>query len=565
MLIDWRWSSEVASMRETRAGAAFAAVDQQAPEDAIVFGVVRGQSTLAALLSKTSPTPLQCVVGNVSVRATDLAPLFEGYSLPLYYEQRFNSTHHVAASMRRERGEGQRADWVFASMRLRCPGFPPSVLPLVGQHMTLRLDGRFEVSGIRVQPPAFPFAEDEQPRSSAPAVTVCVQYVFGAGYHTSHVVDFAAYYLLLGARRIVVFDSMEPEFTPGDEAQRERVAQRAAGLQSIATALGPRFQVVRGFCTHDTMVRATLNANCQVLAGNICLNAARAIDAASPSSYVLMVDLDEYLTPPMPRVTGSGASGTTEAVSESGRDSRLSGALVRMAARVAAGDVVTSASLSHARVDRTSALSPKGVDRRGSAKRGACIKFASVYFVAPRCGSHINLTAGWGGERSPAILRLTQRFGSDRSERGPSHTWRNLSRWDHRVRAKFLMDARAPSAVSAIHSCCLVAGQRAPRPPPEHGCAMVDHVPLEEWHLRHLKHIDEPCRTRDMKVGVHTLAALTRGHTNGEHGSAAFDADAELADQPLPASWAAEVSHAARVMSRRVTVRGKGRVGVGAG
>ena len=27
--------------------------------------------------------------------------------------------------------------------------------------------------------------------------------------------------------------------------------------------------------------------------------------------------------------------------------------------------------------------------------------------------------------------------------------------WDHRVRAKFLMDARVEDAVSAIHLCCL--------------------------------------------------------------------------------------------------------------
>ena len=59
-------------------------------------------------------------------------------------------------------------------------------------------------------------------------------------------------------------DSIEPQFAVGDAAARARAAQRAAGLQAAADALGPRFQLVRGFCTHDTMLRATLNQNCQV-------------------------------------------------------------------------------------------------------------------------------------------------------------------------------------------------------------------------------------------------------------------------------------------------------------
>ena len=131
-----------------------------------------------------------------------------------------------------------------------------------------------------------------------PAVSVCVQYLYRDGYSLRHMSDFAAWYLLLGVKRILVFDNMEPDRMPAGEV-RVRAARHHADLMALSTSLGDRFQVIRGLCMYDTMRRAPLNANCQVLAGNIALQAVRAADAAHPAAYVLMADFDEYLVPPI--------------------------------------------------------------------------------------------------------------------------------------------------------------------------------------------------------------------------------------------------------------------------
>ena len=112
------------------------------------------------------------------------------------------------------------------------------------------------------------------------------------------------------------------------------------------------------------------------------------------------------------------------------------------------------------------------------------------------------------------------------------------------MRAKYIMDARNAAALSAIHTCCLPAGVRA-HPPPESACALVDHVPLEEWHLRHLRQLDEACRARPI--------ALSRQDALERRSSMVTSAlDAPLPDVPLPPSWRAEVSAAARELLARV-------------
>ena len=126
--VAWRWSSPIPSMRETHAGIAFATVDVNKPSDVILFGAMRGRATLA-LLSRGSRKPideLQCVVGNVSSSASNAAILFEGKSLPLEYQRRFNRTHTESADMQKDRSEAGHAEWVFASVRLRCPSLSPT-------------------------------------------------------------------------------------------------------------------------------------------------------------------------------------------------------------------------------------------------------------------------------------------------------------------------------------------------------------------------------------------------------------------------------------------------------
>ena len=106
------------------------------------------------------------------------------------------------------------------------------------------------------------------------------------------------------------------------------------------------------------------------------------------------------------------------------------------------------------------------------------------------------------------------------------------------------MDARNPSALSAIHSCCLVAGLRA-HPPPEAACALVDHVPREEWHIRHLRQMEAPCRTQH-------LAFARYRHSDDALRYLQFPPSYELPRAPLPTAWAAEVAHAAKRMIARV-------------
>lgn len=136
-------------------------------------------------------------------------------------------------------------------------------------------------------------------------------------------------------------------------------------------------------------------------------------------------------------------------------------------------------------------------------------------------------------------------------EAGPSASWRNLTHWNHLVRAKFMMDAHAPTAVSAIHHCCLDANQRG-HPPPENGCLLVDHVPLERWHIRHMRQMDVSCRNQPVPTRV------ARG---SEWALVTHPSDERLPETPLSPAWAAEVRAEARrlgelLAQHRTTRRG---------
>ena len=497
-------------MRRLRAGVAIATISGGS-SDIVIFGVLKTKSALLDVRRGD----VRFVVGNTEVKATEPATLFEGYSIPEYFSTQFGYQHPEASTLQMEH-----ADWIAASVRLSCSGFPASALPLVGNSLSLR-SSTWEVNGIHVQDAGFPIMKsmtrtetdpdirrargNEQGRHRSqrwligphndvalPAVSVCVQYLYRDGYSLRHMSDFAAWYLLLGVKRILVFDNMEPDRMPAGEV-RVRAARHHAELMTLSTSLGDRFQVIRGLCMYDTMRRAPLNANCQVLAGNIALQAVRAADAAHPAAYVLMADFDEYLVPPIRvragNVWDANVSGERPSTSKGGSVS-LAGALGRLVQHISDGGNVTSQQLASSRVRvvaGTRRAWTRGVPTSRKL-RGSCIKFASIYFVPPSCAGAEQVTSSLQGSESqlPAVLRYDRRLGTDWAEAGPSHTWRNVTSWDHRVRAKFLMDARVEDAVSAIHMCCLPRG-RSGRPPPESACSTVEHVPLEEWHVRHLK------------------------------------------------------------------------------
>lgn len=315
--LQWRWSTANVSMLDTVAGFVAAVMD---PFDAgfgsvTVYGVIRGRSTISAISS--GKLDLRCAVGNDSVVASRFSSLFEGFSVPHVYEDRFHRPHPEVALLRHTPiGPGVAT---FSSVRFTCAGLAADPRPLEGRMLRVSI-GQTAIDGIRIHAapypilsgdhgkstdtglqrhrqghnPAIPVPSVDTPASSsdepAPTVTVCVQYVHGRGYSPYHVADFAAYYYLLGAARIVVFESQEPHLEADADARAE-VVRNQRGLRNLADALGPRFTLAHGLCTHEVMRRTTLNQNCQVLAGNLCLSAARGADA---QPYALMVDFDEY-------------------------------------------------------------------------------------------------------------------------------------------------------------------------------------------------------------------------------------------------------------------------------
>ena len=581
--ISWRWSSPHASMKATQAGIAAASVDLDDPSGIVLWGAVRGKTTFNALTS--GKLAARCYVRNQSVPISAVHTLFEGFSMPWFYEQRFGRTHAESVELKRSR----QIEWTFATVRMRCAGLPPNLLPLEGKLVTVRPDDdSWEVAGIPILSPSFPLASvrdgggggggssslieasDEQAEGGAgaddlskPSITVCVAYVHSRGYTTRHVTDFVAWYLLLGARRIIIFDSLEADRVShmGSEVPAQ-VRENIEGMRSLASALSPRVVLARGLCTHDTMQRATLNANCQVLASNLALQAVRAADVKSPSAYIIFADFDEYLVPPVGVAAGCVAEMGSSPLPPPERQPRLRGSLSRMAARVAAGGTVTCSALSSKRVDRPRARAakrtaepPPGVSASpalaaGRSSSGACIKFANVYHLPPLCNSHqaspgpsasagrVDVKQrGGGGDIAtppplnaaslaaslPAVLRVSRGFRPDVSEPGPSHTWGALSRWNWRVRSKYMMDARVPTAVAGIHSCCHTLGQMG-HPPPENGCAMIDHVPREEWHMRHLRGpgkldlFEAPCRRQALNV-TECHPPTARASTDGSSSS----------------------------------------------
>lgn len=90
----------------------------------------------------------------------------------------------------------------------------------------------------------------------------------------------------------------------------------------------------------------------------------------------------------------------------------------------------------------------------------------------------------------------------------------------------------------AVHHCC-VPLQRGPVSTlgvPETACASVASSPIEEWHLRHVKH-DVPCRKREPR------AILESGLT---------EVDVPLVPAALPRPWVVEFVTARRALATKM-------------
>ena len=389
--------------------------------------------------------------------------------------------------------------WQIDGVRLRCPGYPITDEALPCAKHLARRQQLPQPSRLVWQP--FPSSAERAPAAGVD-VTVCVQYVYGTGYSAQSILEFASWYLLLGARRLVIFDSMEPELEPGES--KLIASERMSALNALAATLGHRLSLVRGLATWDMMRRTRTHMNGQSIAGNMCKSAAGALATPGRAAYALLPDLDEFLSPPSSDADISGRLG-----------SQLAGSLERLARHVHGGEPATA----HYLDDDTSVRSR--VHRGVGSRR--CLSFASIYYYPPTCESTLNAhgsgsrtnishsgktstTVQVGGSSNdlPAVIRRSWRGQPDNFEFGPSHNWTAFPHWNFMVRSKFLVDAADDGVLTGNHECCckqgLVVGRQCSTRSGllgNHSCSTVEFMPLEFWHIRHLKgggQASGPCR-----------------------------------------------------------------------
>lgn len=618
--LSWTWSGP-SSIEESHIGVVLAAANP-APGVVFVYGVL-GQSARQAMRPKAAD-PLQCglvrlgdaapTLAAAPVSTTSAAVLFEGYARPDFYWQRYGVRHpETYALPNRSRYPATpvlaRFECKFVDLTSHLKWPPTSREPL---HLTLGTKA-WQLPPVLIRPSATLLSDrGEAPiatttTSTVPAalhqarhhhslhgsahlsasVSVCVNKIYAPGPSAREWIDFVSWYLLLGARRIVVFESLEPNGTAiaraavaraserataggvghtarveassdGERADPAVTAQRRSVLHALKRTLGSRFVVVPAFCDHEVMYRATPNMHCQVLAGNMCIDATTATTATDTVAYALHVDTDEYLTPPVgaaasTRAREDGNSTATGAERHDiagwpavGAGASLEGALPRLARALERRGSAESAA---ARGPAAAAAIPtkrrgvggtEGVDSTGDAggPGGACLKFGAVFYhPAEACGGVES--ARDIDMRPPAVVRLSARGTTDSFEKGPSTSWRTVMNpnWDNRVRAKFLWGRPAlksqDKSLMAVHTCCVPVKRGAVKQVgvPESACAGgVRSAPLESWHLRHLKK-DRPCREAPPKAMIEPQHALV---------------ESPIVAAPLPRAWEDEYLRARR-------------------
>ena len=522
------------------------------------------------------------------VEASPLGLGTSSFPDPLAYKQRYGTAHPNTTFL-------LQGSAVPPAIQLRCDFHSAA-----GQ--VLRLRGRtWRVDGIRIDPHGFPFtppsdAQRTPARSKASSsmnpqhqqvtpttvlpqtlpealpslvrTTVCMPYAWGVsgagGPSAARIVAWVSWYLLLGAHRIVIFDDFDqgaagpPQTASAETAGAELIEAEARQhvLHALPHVLRERFVRVRGLCVHDTYLRASPHQHCQVLANNICRHAARAADSAG--AYVFTPDIDEFLCPPLPlpeRMTES-----THAAAEGAMP--LRGALVSLASRLHAQHTASTQQAAQRSALHDELVPPEST-RRGpriehKAGHGACLKFADVRYVQPRCmrPADANHIVHLGHGDGAAVLRFSLRATPHNFERGPSTRWRSLRKWGTEVRAKFLTSASPfDSDHIAIHHCCLPLHGV----PPDRACRFVEHMPLEQWHIRHVRlaHDTLPCRVgplaaaRDRTPGYSGRGGAAAGNKRTD-GIDVVLREEELVNATLPASWADEYKQTVRWLRDRL-------------
>ena len=407
-------------------------------------------------------------------------------------------------------------------------------------------------------------ARSDQISAARVSVYACTTNLYGAGFDGRTMAEYVAWYLLLGAARVVIFESIEPDVH--HEVMAGRVKDRAAAAaatararrnrdaySSLAQNLRGRVHVVRGLAGWEMMRRTVNHAKGQTLASNICKTAARSLAAAAAARggrrvapYVMQMDMDEFLVPPPMASSSSSPSRTHDLV----------GSLHRLAQRLETGAPVSAAYLSNA------SLAARRVETE-AAGTGRCLTFADTYYLPPPCSNAtqqpqqpqqpqpqstgINrgtATAASAShaphDRQPALLRLSRRTHPDKFELGNSVDWAVMRTWSFLVRSKYLASA-ADSTILGVHECCCnrvvhglcVRGPRGAVAP----CATVEHMPLEYWETRHFKH----GLTSNALCGRANGLLLARVDAKNARGKWTMVAGT---DNALPQAWANETMRA---------------------
>ena len=152
--------------------------------------------------------------------------------------------HLRKALLQRPRGmpsvRSSRADWRVEGIKVRCAGYP---IMSEDTSVTNCLHGN------NIGMPTL--------GTSAPQVTVCVPHWYGVGFSSQALLEYIAWYLLLGARRIVVHESLEPDVHRTSDMQEATRANMNA-LHALARAYPNRVAVVSGLATWEVMRRGIM-------------------------------------------------------------------------------------------------------------------------------------------------------------------------------------------------------------------------------------------------------------------------------------------------------------------
>ena len=566
--LTWHWAD--ASARSASFGLVHASEAPREPSTVVMWGVLgdrRSSSALECSLQLADSTRTTAWVAAV-VEALPLGTGSAGLSQLSFYQRRFGRAPPQPTL------PWGNASSLPASVQMRCD----LGTPVAGHRLSVRssLAGAdWRLDGVLVHPATWsmhqaaggtrggPSLSGAAAAEGAPppvSITACVGYVFadatGHAPSAAALFEWAAWYALLGATRLVIFDDMDDESHPTAAALRALAALPSwSGALPVAPGGGATTSVVvvRGLCLRDTMLRASMHANCQVLANNLCRHFAR---ADAPPSVVVAADLDEFMAPATPAgvpLSHAAREDTAKGLLP------LRGALARLASSRPTGS---------------------GVGQQGRSAH-VCLKMANVAYLPPACdeagdGSGRAVAPSAAAERDigvgAKVLRMTARGQPDSFEIGPSSQWGLARSWGAPVRAKWMASAAAGDKdVVSIHHCCqpMLTEQRKKDKTEKKDnkakaspCDLVESLPIESWHVRHFRGGDggpdgagsgQACRARDappVRARLVSRAGSDNGNDNGNTDGADSKGDSVALNAshwegaPLPPAWAHEYAEA---------------------